>query len=156
MYRVRYALMLGVVTSVLLECSVSHALDDNNALFKQTTDPQVISRQIRLALPAARRGFELLQTASSQEETAIAVESIYDSYRYLRAAEESSENLQAWAKVKDPLTKLRNDHIWQIRLHLRFCRDNGGSLADAGIRATCTQGLVNAIRDLQVIVETTP
>jgi len=147
--------LLALIAVLLLPLCASA---QENVLFNHTRDPKIIAMQIGLALPSATRGFELLQTASAPEELTLGVEAIYDSYKYLRAAHESSRNVQGRAKFADPLVTLRDRRIGRILGQLTWCRTNAGHLIarQPEITATCMEGLGQAIRDLRVIVATTP
>ncbi len=134
------------------------ALDDNNPAFRWSPDKRVIAKQIEAALPAAEKGYQQLQTATSEAQIAAAIESIFDSYRYLRAAEESGRNVEGRAADKDPLAMLRYDHISNVRLRLRWCRDNRTQLLaqDQEYTNRCLEGLVQAIRELRLVVTVLP
>ncbi len=130
------------------------ALDDDDPAFRWSPDKRIISQQIEAALPAAEKGMRLLQAASTETQIAAAIQSIFDSYRYLRAAEESGRNIEGQAKIKDPLAKIRYDHIANIRLRLRWCRDNREHLLAQETEYTtrCLDGLSEAVRELKVVV----
>lgn len=148
-----------MATSLLLMASPrAQAIDDDNPMFHWSPDKRVIARQIEAALPAAERGLRELETASSESQIAAAIESIFDSYRYLRAAEESGRHVEGRAPVKDPLATLRYDRISSVRVRLRWCRDNQQHLLaqEADYTTRCIDGLTSAIRDLRVVVATLP
>ncbi len=115
-----------------------------------------ITLSIRQSLPPARLGLQLLGSGGSEEELARASAAIYASYKHLRAAQESSQNLQAQAKFPDPLVTLRNARIQWIRDRLRFCADNEGHLVrrQPEVTETCMKGLVEAVRRLEIVVAT--
>lgn len=116
----------------------------------------LIATNIQQSLAPAQLGLKLLQTGSSPEEFTRASEAIYSSYKHLRRAQETSENLQAELKFPDPVTKLRNDRIQRIRDSLRYCRDNDGALIkqDPEFTADCLRRLVDAVRLLEIVVMT--
>jgi hypothetical protein len=116
----------------------------------------LIASNIQLALAPARLGLNLLQTGRSPEEFARASDAIYTSYKHLRLAQETSENLLGESKFPDPLTKLRNARIQKIRDSLRYCRDNDGALINqnAEFTADCLRRLVDAVHLLEIVVTT--
>jgi len=130
------------------------ALDDSDPAFRQVPDKRAIAKQIESALPLAERGMRLLQAASTEAEIATAIQAIYDSYKYLRAAEESGRNMEGQATIKDPLARFRYDHIANIRLRLRWCRDNREHLLAQNPEYTtrCLDGLSEAVRELRLVV----
>lgn len=132
------------------------AAAQERSYFGWTTDPKVVAKQIQLSLPAAQRGLELLQAATTDTQITVAVASIFDAYRYLRAAQESSENIEAYAKVKDPMVPFRNARILQIRDQLRWCREHREELLrrDQEATAQCQSNVMKAIHDLQIVVVT--
>jgi hypothetical protein len=143
---------------LLLTSPPARAVDDDDPMFRWSPDKRVIAKQIEAALPAAERGLRQLQTASSGTQVAAAIESIFDSYRYLRAAEESGRHVEGRSAVKDPLATLRYDHIANVRVRLRWCRDNQQHLLaqEADYTARCLDGLEGAIRELRIVVVTLP
>jgi hypothetical protein len=117
----------------------------------------MISAQIKAALPTFERGLALLTTSTDPEPTAAAVTLLHDTYRYLRAAQESSDYLERYSKFPDPSIALRNKQILQIRDNLLKCWANKAYLAEEGsMRSTCIEGLEVSIRRLRVIVVTLP
>ena len=116
-----------------------------------------ISERINMALPEARRGLQILQGAGGDQEQILrATAALYTSYKHLRWAQERSENLQSDSAFADPLVKIRNNRVQQIRDRLRFCRDNEGLMVkqDSETTASCLQGLVEAVRSLELVVAT--
>lgn len=110
-----------------------------------------------MALPEARRGLQILQGAGGDQEQILrASEAIFASYKHLRWAQERSENLQGDSAFPDPLVKIRNNRVQQIRDRLRFCRDHEGLMVkqDSETTASCLQGLVEAVRSLELVVAT--
>jgi hypothetical protein len=148
--------MIAAIATALVCIPGALGAQDHN-LFGHTTDPKRITAQIQMGLSAVERGFAQLQRASNTQEINQAVDSIWDSYRYLRSAQESSENLEAHAKFPDPLVKLRNARILQARDHIRWCPEHRGQLLaqDPETTAQCIAGLVEAIRSLRVVAATT-
>jgi hypothetical protein len=116
----------------------------------------LIASNIQLSLAPARLGLRLLQTGGSPEEFTRASEAIYTSYKHLRLAQETSQNLLGESKFPDPMTKLRNDRIQKIRDSLRYCRDNDGALIhqEPEFTADCLRRLVDAVRLLEIVVAT--
>lgn len=116
-----------------------------------------IQSNINLALPEARRGLQLLQTAGGDGQQILrASEAIFASYKLLRSAQESSETVLAHSAFPDPIMQVRNARIQKIRDRLRFCHDADGLMVkqDAGTTAECLKGLVEAVRNLEIVVET--
>lgn len=128
-----------------------------NPLFQMTRDPQVINSQIRAALPAGEKALELVTTAADPETLAIAVQSMRDSYKYLRAAQQSSEQMVRLSKFPDPLLQLRIQRIWPIRQHYLACEPVADAMAigSAEARRRCTEQIEAAVRALRILVELT-
>jgi hypothetical protein len=148
---------------VLLACAAwlpsagTASAQQDEAMFRRTRDPKVISMQIKAALPTLERGYAMLISTTEPEPTETAVKLIHDTYRYLRAAQESSEVLQSVSKFPDPLIALRNRKILGVRDRLLSCWSNRTHLADPGlIRTGCIEGLQVGLRDLRVVVATLP
>lgn len=122
-------------------------------VLRHTTDERIIDQQVKLALAPAERGYELLLASTSPAQTEAAVQSLRTSYKYLRAAQESSQMISVQAKYPDPMLKLRMDRIWAVRSRLLNCIDNQGHLdnPDVQTRAWCVEGLTEAIRRLRVL-----
>ena len=117
----------------------------------------VIQRNINEALPEARRGLHLLQTAGGNGEQILrASEAIFASYKLLRSAQESSETVLAHSAFPDPIMHIRNARIQKIRDRLRFCHDADGLLVkqDPATTEECLKGLVEAVRNLEIVVTT--
>jgi hypothetical protein len=151
--------LAGVVVVVLALGVTGNALAQaDQGLFQLTRDPKVIALQIRSALAPAERGLQVISRSADQGSVDAAVKSIRESYRYLRAAQQGSEMALSRSSFPDPLMRLRNDHIWQIRLRLLKCVDNGPRLTDAdgAFRAICIESLTEGIRRLHVLVMTLP
>jgi hypothetical protein len=129
-----------------------------NPLFNMTGDPTIISQQIRLALPSAERALALLTGGGDAAQLGQAVQSIGDTYRYLRAAQESKENLMRRSSVRDPLTELETRRMWQIRKHMLACMNEGQHIVNQneGVINNCAGHLVEGIRELRVLVAVTP
>jgi hypothetical protein len=132
---------------------VSAQSDDR--LFRNHFDPTVIATQIRRALPVFEEGLALLTSSTDPEPTAAAVTLLNDAYRYLRAAQQSSEAMQRRVTIPDPLIDLRNRQIMRVRDGLATCVNNRFYLSDPGrIRDNCLDGLFRGVRTLRVIVAT--
>jgi hypothetical protein len=117
----------------------------------------MIQRNINQALPEARRGLQLLQVAGNNEEQILrASESLRTSYKLLRSAQESSESIVNRSAFPDPLMQLRNARIQKIRDRIRFCHESDGLMIkqDTEVTAQCLKGLVEAVRSLEIVVET--
>jgi hypothetical protein len=116
-----------------------------------------IQANINQALPEARRGLQLLQTAGTDSEQILrASAALFTSYKLLRSAQESSETVLANSAFPDPIMQIRNARIQNIRDRLRFCHDSDGLLVkqDAETTTECLKGLVEAVRSLEIVVET--
>ena len=59
-------------------------------------------------------------------------------------------------KFPDPLIALRGSRIQWIRDRLRFCRDNDPHLVNRvpDVTTQCLEGLVEAVRRLEILVAT--
>lgn len=116
----------------------------------------LIASNIQLSLAPAQLGLKLLQTGGSPEDFMRASDAIYRSYKHLRLAHETSENLLSESKFPNPVTKLRNARIQKIRDSLRHCRDNDGALIkqEPEFTAECLRRLVDAVRLLEIVVLT--
>ncbi len=154
------ACTLGIV---LLACAAwlpwagTASAQQDEALFRRTRDPKVISMQIKAALPTLERGYAMLISTTEPEPTEAAVSLLHDTYRYLRAAQESSEVLESISKFPDPVIALRNRKILDVRDRLLRCWSNRTHLTDPGpIRAGCIEGLQVGLRNLRVVVATLP
>jgi hypothetical protein len=154
----RRFVVLAVAAAVVVGISAPIAAQVENPLIENTTDPSMVARQIRTALPTVERGYTMLTSSSDPESTAAAVALLLDSYRYLRAAQQSSENIQfKKGPFRDPTVDLRNKHIMEIRNHLGMCVSNRFYLLEsAKIREECLDGLTAGIRKLRFIVVTLP
>jgi hypothetical protein len=129
----------------------------DDILFRRSRDPKIIRGQIRAALPSLERGYALLISSTDPESTATAVNLLHETYRYLRAAQESSEVLESISKFPDPLVGLQNRQLGEIRDRLLGCWSNRTHLAEPGlIRTNCVDGLGPSLRKLRVIVASLP
>lgn len=130
-----------------------------NPLFERTTNPSVVSQQVQLALPSALRGLELL-TARGSDPVSLeqAVSSIDDTYKYLRAAQESSELINNRAKYPDPTRQVQMTRMWGVRLELLECLKQRGHIVQQSPEAisTCTEHLTEGIRRLRVLLAIMP
>lgn len=117
----------------------------------------VIQSNINRALPEARRGLQLLQAAGNNEDQILrASGALLASYKLLRSAQESSETVLNNSTFPDPMMQLRNARIQKIRDRLRFCHESDGLMIkqDTQVTAECLKGLVEAVRSLEIVVET--
>jgi hypothetical protein len=116
----------------------------------------LIASNIQLSLAPARLGLRLLQTGKSPEEFMRASEAMFTSYKHLRLAQETSQNLLSQSQFPDPLTKLRDARIQKIRDSLRYCHDNDGALInqEPEFTADCLRRLVEAVHLLEIVVAT--
>jgi hypothetical protein len=149
--------LIAVTVAAWLSDVLPAASQQADALFRITRDPRMISAQIKAAVPTFERGLALLTSSTDPEPTAAAVSLLHDTYRYLRAAQESSEYLERYSMFPDPLIRIRNQQILEIRESLLKCWGNKAYLAEDGpMRTTCIEGLEVGIRRLRVIVVTLP
>jgi hypothetical protein len=123
-------------------------------LFGHTNDPAAIQTQLRLAVPQLEKGLRLLQSSSDPDQISVALDALFDSYRYLRAAQESSDNLNNNSRFPDPMVQLRNQRVWRVRSHLIKCR-SGFVPGSEGI-AMCTEEASAALRELRIILQVFP
>ena len=150
---------LSAVGGLLLLCWPGHLVaQQTNPLFNRTRQPSVIVQQVRLALPSAERGLELLTSGGDSAQLARAVESIADTYKYLRAASESTEDLMHHTKNPDPLAEMKVARMWEIRRHMLACTDQAGHIVkqDQGIITMCSEHLAQGIRKLRVLQAVMP
>lgn len=164
----RMALRRHGVARVLVACAAGWAAIASNGaevsgqhanpLFNQTNQPAVISQQMHLALPSAERGLALLTSGGDSGQLKLAMESINDTYRYLRAAQESKQNLNNWAKVRDPLVEIETKRIWQIRLHMLACLNEGQHIINQNeaMISRCAEHLTAGIRELRFLLTVMP
>lgn len=146
-----------LVTATSLAGAAGTVAQQEEILFRRTRDPKIIREQIRAALPAFERGYALLLNSTDSESTTTAVTLLHDTYRYLRAAQESSEVLESISKYPDPLVGLQNRQLGEIRDRLLGCWSNRTHLAEPGlIRTNCIDGLGPSLRKLRVIVAGLP
>jgi len=150
---------LPVVVGLLLLCWPGRlAAQQANPMFSRTRQPSVIVQQVRLALPSAERGLELLTSGGDPDQLARAVESIGDTYKYLRAAAESTQDLARSAKFPDPLAEMKIARMWEIRLHMLACTGQAGHIVkqDPEMIRMCTEHLTEGIRKLRVLQALVP
>jgi hypothetical protein len=125
-----------------------------NALFAITHDPATIKIQLQKSLPELERGVQLLQSASDAEQAKKGLDALYDSYRYLRAAQESSALMNRIAKNPDPMIPLRNERIWAVRSRLIKCR--ASFTPDSNGIEMCSQEATAALHDLRILLQVFP
>lgn len=147
----RVALGVLLLGSGLVGREAGAQATDN--ILRLTTDERIIDQQVKLALAPAERGYELMVASTSPADTEAAVRSLRMAYKYLRAAQESSQMISVQAKYPDPMLKLRMDRIWAVRSRLLNCIDNQGHLDNPEVqtRTWCVEGLTEAIRRLRVL-----
>ncbi len=120
-------------------------------------DPKHVALAVRTALPAYERGFALLTSSADSETAASAVKYLLDAYRYLRGAYESNLKIMATEKYPDPLQKLQNKQIMDVRLRLLYCTGRRDYLAESSeIREACIEGLRSGLSTLRMVVVTLP
>jgi hypothetical protein len=127
-------------------------------LYNHTSDRTVVTVQVRSALPSAIEGLELLVTATDRQGTQRAVNSINNTYRYLRAAQESITLIHERAKYPDPLAPVYAKRMWEVRVHMLKCLDVREALDpdNPELVAKCADELSEGIRKLRILVGIMP
>lgn len=141
--------------TAMLSSLEGSAQERTNPLFNLTTDPATIRTQMQRALPALERGVQILQASPDAAAATKGVEALYDSYRYLRAAQESSAQLNNHRKFPDPVVDLRNERVWKVRTRLIKCHGNFVPTSEGSI-AMCAEEAAAALRELRVIFQVFP
>jgi hypothetical protein len=152
------ALTLAISFALLVGPSPQLMAQTRNPLFEQTSSPAVISQQVRLALPSAERGLQLLTGGGDASQLALAVEAIGNTYKYLRAAQESTDLLVRRSKFPDPLAQIEMKKMWDIRMHMLACTNQAGHILkqDQEMITMCAQHVTEGIRQLRILVATLP
>ncbi len=152
------ALIGLLLPAIIVAAATGAGAQSTDTMLRDTTDERIIEKQVKLALPPAERGYELLVAATSPAETDAAVQSLRTAYKYLRAAQQGSQMIADQAKYPNPMLKLRMDRIWAVRSRLLNCVDNQPHLDDpnGSARAWCLEGLTEAIRRLRVLTVALP
>jgi hypothetical protein len=129
-----------------------------NPLFSRTRQPSVIVEQVRRALPSAERGLALLASNGDPTQLERAVEAISDTYKYLRAASESTEDLMRASKFPDPLAEMKVARMWEIRRHMMACTGQAGHIVrqDQEMIRMCAEHVTEGIRKLRVLQAVMP
>ncbi len=127
-------------------------------LFNHTFDRKVVTVQVRSALPTAVDGLERLVTATDVRQAQQAMVSIRNTYRYLRAAQESITLIHQQAKYPDPLAPVYAKRMWEVRAHLLKCLDTRDTLTPDNPEsvAMCADELTEGIRKLRILVTLLP
>lgn len=151
----RPALGLSLGVGVLVGLPGLLMAQHQNPLFNRTSDRNIISQQVHLALPSAERGLALLTNGG---DPAHALQAIGDTYRYLRAAQESTEDMMHDAKFPDPLWEIETKRMWEIRTHMLKCTNETGHILrqDETITRMCADNLVEGIRKLRILLAVMP
>jgi hypothetical protein len=148
------------LTSVLLFRFPTQLLaqEHKSPLFDLTTDRPIISQQVHLALPSAERGLQLLTSGGDAGQLAVAVESIGHTYKYLRAAQESTQQLIRLSKFPDALMPMEMERMWQIRVHMLACTNRGGHIIKQKQKMInmCTEPLIEGIRQRRALLAIMP
>ena len=154
----RFVIFAAVAAAVVLPTWSEVAAQARNPLFEQTTNPAVISQQVRVALPSAERGLQLLTSGGGPEQLALAVQSLEDTYKYLRAAQESTNLLVARAKFPDPMAQMEMKQMWEIRKHMMFCTGQAGHIVNQNqeVIEQCAGRVTEGIRQLRVLLAIMP
>ena len=113
---------------------------------------------MRFALPSAERGLQLLTSGGGPEQLALAVQSLDDTYRYLRAAQESTDLLVGRAKFPDPMAQMQMKQMWEIRKHMMFCTGQAGHIVNQNqeLIAECAGHVTEGVRQLRVLLAIMP
>ena len=121
--------------------------------FRDAADERVIANQVHSAVPPFRRGHQMLLAATDQTEISAAIKVLFESYRYLRAAQQGSEMVRNHVKFPDPLINMRIDRLWEIRSRLLKCIDTAPRLSDPAdpAREACLAGLPEGYRQLRML-----
>ena len=129
-----------------------------NPLFERTTSPAVISLQVHAALPSAEKGLQLLTSGGGPEQLALAIKSIDDTYRFLRAAQESKNIMVGQAKFPDPIAQVEMSQMWEIRKHMLFCTGQAGHIVNQNpeLIEQCAGHVTEGIRRLRVLLAIMP
>ena len=144
----------GVCLTVAAWSSVGVCAERKDPLFGITNDPAKIQTQLQLAVPELEKGLRLLQSSSDPDQLNLALDALFDSYRYLRAAQESSDQINNHKRFPDPMVQLRNQRVWRVRSHLIKCRASFAPNSE-GI-AMCTEEASAALRELRIILQVFP
>jgi hypothetical protein len=154
----RFVLFAAVAAAIVLPTWSEVAAQTRNPLFEQTTSPAVISQQVRFALPSAERGLQLLTSGGGPEQLALAVQSLDDTYKYLRAAQESTNLLVGRAKFPDPMAQMEMKQMWEIRKHMMFCTGQAGHIVNQNqeVIEQCAGRVTEGIRQLRVLLAIMP
>jgi hypothetical protein len=147
-----------VVTMVLSLWPGYVTAQPTNPLFNRTRQPSVIVEQVRHALPSAERGLALLASDADPSQLSRAVESSGDTYKYLAAASESTEDLMRAAKSPDPLAEMKVARMWEIRRHMLACTDQAGHIIkqDYEMIRMCTEHVTEGTRKLRILQAVMP
>lgn len=144
-----------VAVTVGLDGTPSEAQRRENPLFGLTSDPSTIRTQMQMALPALERGAQILHSAPDATLAVKGVEALTDSYKFLRAAQESSTLLNNNRKYPDPVVELRNDRIWKVRTRLIRCHSSFVPGNENSV-ALCAEEADAALRELKIILQVFP
>jgi hypothetical protein len=127
-------------------------------MFRHTSDPRVIGVQVRSALPAAIDGLEGLVNATDNQKMQRAMTSINNTYRYLRAAQESTVLISRRAKYPDPLAPVYANRMWEVRAHMLKCLDISNAITPENPEnvAMCADELTQGIRKLRILIAIMP
>lgn len=147
-------IIVALALSALAWEGVDVRAQATNPLFATTKDQGGIALRTRLALPSTQRALELLTNTTDPDSLAMAVESLNNSYRYLRAAQEGTDLLIRIAKYPDPLQSIRRDQMWDVRVHLLQCLDIRGHVIPGNndAIATCTDNVTTALSKLETLL----
>lgn len=142
----------------LLESRPAAAQAANNALFEHTTSPAIISQQVRMALPSLERAVRLLNRNAEPAQLEEACQAILDTYKYLRAAQESTDLLTRRQKFPDPSAQMEMKRMWQIRTHMLACTAQSGHIVKQNQEMIdmCAEHLSEGIRQLRVLLVIMP
>jgi hypothetical protein len=148
----RHSTILGV--AMILAMGAPVGAQERNPLFSGTRDPNVIKSQLQHGLASLERSVRLLQGATDPAQAATGVDALREAYKYLRAAQESSERLNRSRKFPDPAVQVRDNRVSQVRDHLLNC--SSAFTPDQEGIAMCTNEATAALRTLRVTLEVFP
>jgi hypothetical protein len=111
-----------------------------------------------MALPSAERGLQLLSGDAAPAQLERACDAILDTYKYLRAAQESTDLLVRRSHFPDPLAAIEMKQMWDIRMHMLACTNQTGHIVNQNqeMITMCTEHLTKGIHQLRVLLATMP
>ncbi len=152
--------LVGLLVFVVLGLFTCHSApgQTRNPLFEQTSSREVISQQVRMALPSLERGLQLLNRDAEPAQLEQACQAILDTYKYLRAAQESTDLLVRRSKMPDPLAQMEMKYMWDIRMHMVACTVQTGHIVKQNQEMIdmCAGHLTQGMSQLRVLLAIMP